>query len=153
MLLARYPGIPEAGVGMTPPPIAALDVPVAEVQVQLPRRTVRRPSEYPDFMRGQPNESWFDCLMDYTSLPHPSVEVLADAVYVQVKDMDQLAHWVDDRYGYVEVSPPFAGLRTYVFHTATDVIYGEAVKVVVSTTVPVDGYVNYLVAEAVCDDR
>lgn len=133
---------------MTAETIAALDVPVAEVE--RPRLTVRRrPSEYPDFMRREPNRFHFDCLMDYTSLPHPGVEVTADAVYVMVHDIDQLAHWVDERGGYVLVSSPFAGTRTYVLHTETDAMRGETVQIRVSVTVPIDGYVNSLVTEAV----
>ncbi|WP_037837929.1 hypothetical protein [Streptomyces sp. NRRL S-337] len=91
-----------------------------------------------------------ECLLNYTSLPHPVIEPHHEYVHVMVADIDDLGEWLYERGGEVRIGPEFMGVRPYILVTHTDEARdGSRVEIRVTCAVPLDAAVMSEIAAAV----
>jgi hypothetical protein len=78
-----------------------------------------------------------ESMLDYLTLPAPTVVARHDVVYVTVADADDLLPWLHELGGVVRASAEFEGLRLWTLSTFTPPVGGARVPVRVSVPVPV----------------
>ncbi|WP_372352602.1 hypothetical protein [Streptomyces sp. KL116D] len=76
-------------------------------------------------------------MLDYISLPAPTIVPRADAVFITVTNVDDLGAWLVARGGKIHVTPAYDGLELWTLVTRTPKGRdGTSVEVRVSVPVP-----------------
>jgi hypothetical protein len=94
------------------------------------------------------NRIAIEAMLDYLSLPAPSVTARPDAVYINVTDVDDLGVWLAARGGRIRVSRACDGVELWTLLTSSPVRGdGSSVPIRVSAPVPAGEVVlGYIVA-------
>ncbi|MEU2135330.1 hypothetical protein [Streptomyces sp. NPDC018352] len=96
------------------------------------------------------NRTAVESLLNYASLPAPTVISRPEAVYVSVADADDLLPWLALLGGVVRKAPAWAGLELWSLVTFTPPgSSGERVPVRVSVSVPTGETVMHEIVSAV----
>lgn len=82
------------------------------------------------------NRTAVEAMLDFLSLPAPTVIPRAEAVFVTVADLDDLGEWLQQLGGVIHVSSAGDGLELWTLLTATPK-RGDGSKVPVRVSVPV----------------
>lgn len=91
-----------------------------------------------------------EALLDYASLPAPTLISRGDAVYVTVASIDDLGQWLYALGGEVRISPEIDGVQLWMLLTRTPVrADGSSVEVRVSVALPYDEPVLHTILAAV----